>query len=143
MFKYAMDNGFSNSTVIEKKAFEQVQELREDKYRLTKTGRQGLFSDLFYCADCVEKLYFCAIDSLMPKQEHYVCSNYESNTGTCSTHFIRKETLKMFVWQRIFDATVMFIDDIQRFRKIVYQQKFTDVEKSEKRQKKELEQARK
>ena len=49
----------------------------------------------------------------------------------------------MFVWQRIFDATVMFIDDIQRFRKIVYQQKFTDVEKSEKRQKKELEQARK
>ena len=123
--------------------FERVQELRANKRRPTKTGRQGLFSGLLYCADCGEKLYFCTTNSFTPKQEHYVCSNYKSNTGTCSAHFIREETLKLFVRQRIFDVTAMFIDDIQGFQKIVYQQRFAEAEKAVKRQKKELEQARK
>ena len=129
--------------IIEEKVFERVQELRANKRRPTKTGRQGLFSGLLYCADCGEKLYFCTTNSFTPKQEHYVCSNYKSNTGTCSAHFIREETLKLFVRQRIFDVTAMFIDDIQGFQKIVYQQRFTEAEKAVKRQKKELEQARK
>lgn len=129
--------------IIEEKVFERVQELRANKRRPTKTGRQGLFSGLLYCADCGEKLYFCTTNSFTPKQEHYVCSNYKSNTGTCSVHFIREETLKLFVRQRIFDITAMFIDDIQGFQKIVYQQRFAETEKAVKRQKKELEQARK
>ena len=129
--------------IIEEKVFERVQELRANKRRPTKIGRQGLFSGLLYCADCGEKLYFCTTNSFTPKQEHYVCSNYKSNTGTCSAHFIREETLKLFVRQRIFDVTAMFIDDIQGFQKIVYQQRFAEAEKAVKRQKKELEQARK
>lgn len=129
--------------IIGGKVFERVQELRANKRRPAKTGRQGLFSGLLYCADCGEKLYFCTTNSFTPKQEHYVCSNYKSNTGTCSAHFIREETLKLFVRQRIFDVTAMFIGDIQGFQKIVYQQRFTEAEKAVKRQKKELEQARK
>ena len=133
----------TQTAIIEEKVFERVQELRANKRRPTKTGRQGLFSGLLYCADCGEKLYFCTTNSFTPKQEHYVCSNYKSNTGTCSVHFIREETLKLFVRQRIFDITAMFIDDIQGFQKIVYQQRFAETEKAVKRQKKELEQARK
>lgn len=129
--------------IIEEKVFERVQELRANKRRPTKTGRQGLFSGLLYCADCSEKLYFCTTNSFTPKQEHYVCSNYKSNTGTCSAHFIREETLKLFVLQRIFDVTAMFFDDIQSFQNMVYQQRFEEAEKAVKRQKKELEQARK
>ena len=129
--------------IIEEQVFERVQELRANKRRPTKTGRQGLFSGLLYCADCGEKLYFCTTNSFTPKQEHYVCSNYKSNTGTCSAHFIREETLKLFVLQRIFDVTAMFFDDIQRFQNMVYQQRFEEAEKAVKRQKKELEQARK
>jgi hypothetical protein len=129
--------------IIEEQVFERVQELRANKRRPTKTGRQGLFSGLLYCADCGEKLYFCTTNSFTPKQEHYVCSNYKSNTGTCSAHFIREETLKLFVLQRIFDVTAMFFDDIQSFQNMVYQQRFEVAEKEVKRQKKELEQARK
>lgn len=129
--------------IVEEKVFERVQELRANKRRPTKTGRQGLFSGLLYCADCGEKLYFCTTNSFTPKQEHYVCSNYKSNTGTCSAHFIREETLKLFVLQRIFDVTAMFFDDIQSFQNMVYQQRFEEAEKAVKRQKKELEQARK
>ena len=129
--------------IIEEQVFERVQELRANKRRPTKTGRQGLFSGLLYCADCGEKLYFCTTNSFTPKQEHYVCSNYKSNTGTCSAHFIREETLKLFVLQRIFDVTAMFFDDIQSFQNMVYQQRFEEAEKAVKLQKKELEQARK
>ncbi|MFQ9985726.1 MAG: DUF4368 domain-containing protein [Lachnospiraceae bacterium] len=129
--------------IIEEQVFERVQELRANKRRPTKTGRQGLFSGLLYCADCGEKLYFCTTNSFTPKQEHYVCSNYKSNTGTCSAHFIREETLKLFVLQRIFDVTAMFFDDIQSFQNMVYQQRFEEAEKAVKRKKKELEQAKK
>ena len=129
--------------IIEEQVFERVQELRSNKRRPTKTGRQGLFSGLLYCADCGEKLYFCTTNSFTSKQEHYVCSNYKSNTGTCSAHFIREETLKLFVLQRIFDVTAMFFDDIQSFQNMVYQQRFEVAEKAVKRKKKELEQAKK
>ena len=129
--------------IIEEKVWERVQELRANKRRPTKTGRQGLFSGLLYCADCGEKLYFCTTNSFSPKQEHYVCSNYKSNTGTCSAHFIREETLTLFVRQRIFDVTAMFFDDIQGFQNMVYQQRFEEAEKAVKQKKKELEQAKK
>ena len=72
-----------------------------------------------------------------------VCSNYKSNTGTCSAHSIREETLTLFVRQRIFDVTAMFFDDIQSFQNMVYQQRFEEAEKAVTRQKKGLEQARK
>ena len=133
----------TQSAIIEEKVFERVQELRANKRRPTKTGKQGLFSGLLYCADCGEKLYFCTTNSFSPNQEHYVCSNYKSNTGTCSAHFIREETLKRFVLQRIFAVTTMFFDDIQSFRNAVYQQRFAEAEKAIKRKKKELEQAKK
>lgn len=58
-------------------------------------------------------------------------------------HYIREETLKLFVLQRIFDVTAMFFDDIQSLQNMVYQQRFEEAEKTVKRQKKELEQARK
>ena len=136
---------FSNTqpVIIDEKVFERVQELRANKRRPTKTGKQGLFSGLLYCADCGEKLYFCTTNSFSPNQDHYVCSNYKSNTGTCSAHFIREEALKLFVLQRIFAVTAMFFDDIQNFQKAVYQQRFAEAEKAMKRRKKELEQTRK
>ena len=103
--------------IIEEQVFARVQELRENKRRPNKTGKQGLFSGLLYCADCGDKLYFCTANSFSPKQDHYVCSNYKSNTGTCSAHFIREETLKLFVLQRIFDVTALFFDDAMAFEK--------------------------
>ena len=71
------------------------------------------------------------------------CSRYKSNTGSCTAHYIREETLKRIVLKRIFDVTAMFIDDITSFRDMVYEQRFEKMEKDMKRRKKALEQARK
>ena len=44
---------------------------------------------------------------------------------------ILEETLKLFVLQRISDATAMFFDDIESFPNMVYQQRFEEAEKAE------------
>lgn len=129
--------------IVNEKVWQRVQELRANKRRPTKTGKQGLFSGLLCCADCGDKLYFCTTNSFSPHQDRYVCSNYKSNTGTCSAHFIREETLKLFVLRRIFSVTAMFIDNADDFRRVVQKQRFDEMEKAVKRRKKELEQAKK
>lgn len=129
--------------IIEKQVFARVQELRENKRRPSKTGKQGLFSGLLYCADCGDKLYFCTTNSFSPKQDHYVCSNYKSNTGSCSAHFIREETLKLFVLQRIFDVTALFFDDAMAFEEAAKKQRFQEAEKEAKKRRREIAQAEK
>lgn len=58
-------------------------------------------------------------------------------------HYIREETLKLFVLRRIFDVTAMFIDNADDFRRVVQKQRFEETEKTVKRRKRELEQAKK
>ena len=129
--------------IIEEQVFARVQELRENKRRPSKTGKQGLFSGLLYCADCGDKLYFCTTNNFSPKQDHYVCSNYKSNTETCSAHFIREETLKLFVLQRIFDVTASFFDDAMAFEEAAKKQHFQEAEKEARKRKREITQAEK
>ena len=129
--------------IINEKVYERVQELRANKRRPTKTGKQGMFSGLLYCADCGEKLYFCTTNSFSPKQDHYICSNYKSNTGSCSAHFIREETLKQFVLQRIFDVTALFFDDATAFLDAMRKQRFEDAEREAKIRRREIAHAEK
>ncbi len=70
--------------LMENRQWERVQELRKNKRRPAKTGRISMFSGLLYCADCGAKLYFCTCKSYKDdSQNHFVCSNYKSNTGSC------------------------------------------------------------
>ena len=96
--------------IINEKVWERVQELRANKRRPSKQAeRQGLFSGLLYCADCDSKLHFATGKNMTPEQDCYRCARYKSNTGDCTIHFIREETLKRFVLRRIFDVTAMFL----------------------------------
>lgn len=76
-----------------------------------------------------EKLHFCTTNSFSLKQDHYVWSNYKSNTGSCTAHFIREETLMQFVLQRIFDVTDLFFDDATAFLDDMRKQRFWDAER--------------
>lgn len=102
-FKKRMENPKENRRVfegtqppiIERGQWERVQELRKNKRRPTKTGKTGMFSGLVRCADCGAKLYFCTCNTYKDDtQDHFVCSNYKSNTGSCQIHFIREVTLQ-------------------------------------------------
>lgn len=130
--------------IIEEQVFARVQELRENKRRPAKQAeRQGLFSGLLYCADCGSKLHFATGKNMTPQQDCYRCSRYKSNTGDCTMHFIREQTLKRFVLQRIFDVTALFFDDAMAFEEAAKKQRFQEAEKEAKKRKREIAQAEK
>ena len=130
--------------IVDRNVFERVQELRANKRRpANQAERQGLFSGLLYCVDCGSKLHFATGKNMTPKQDCYRCARYKSNTGDCTMHFIREETLKRFVLRRIFDVTAMFFEDIMSFQKAVYEQRFEEAEKAAKKRKREIAQAEK
>ena len=131
-------------TIIDEQVFARVQELRENKRRPAKQAeRQGLFSGLLYCADCGSKLHFATGKNMTPQQDCYRCSRYKSNTGDCTMHFIREETLKLFVLQRIFDVTALSFDDAMAFEEAARKQRFQEAEKEAKKRKREITQAEK
>ena len=130
--------------IIDEQVFARVQELRENKRRPAKQAeRQGLFSGLLYCADCGSKLHFATGKNMTPQQDCYRCSRYKSNTGDCTMHFIREETLKRFVLQRIFDVTALFFDDAMAFEEAAKKQRFQEAEKEAKKRKREIAQVEK
>ena len=130
--------------IIDEQVFVRVQELRENKRRPAKQAeRQGLFSGLLYCADCGSKLHFATGKNMTPQQDCYRCSRYKSNTGDCTMHFIREETLKLFVLQRIFDVTALFFDDAMAFEEAAKKQHFQEAEKEAQKRKREIAQAEK
>ena len=58
-------------------------------------------------------------------------------------HFIREETLKLFVLQRIFDVTALFFDDAMAFEEAAKKQHFQEAEKEAQKRKREIAQAEK
>ena len=98
----------THPAIIDRETWERVQELRKNKRRPTKTGKRGLFSGLAYCADCMSKLYFSTYHGSTEGQDHYVCSNYKSNTGSCTIHYIREKVLTALVLAHL-QATISYV----------------------------------
>lgn len=131
----------THPAIIDPETWERVQELRKNKRRPTKTGKHGLFSGLAYCADCGAKLYFCTSHSFSERQDHYVCSNYKSNTGSCSIHFVREVTLHDLVLQHLRD-TIRYVQDYEDdFIQAVMDKSMADQKKETTRKRRELTQA--
>ncbi len=80
----------TQEAIVSKEQWDIVQELRQNRRRLTKAGRQSLFSGLVYCADCGKKMRFMTYQGCTEAQDRYVCSEYDGGRGTCSCHFIRE-----------------------------------------------------
>ena len=98
----------THPAIIDRETWERVQELRKNKRRRTKTGKQSMFSGLVYCADCGAKLHYCTTASFEDRQNHFRCANYKSNTGTCSAHFIREVVLSDIVLEHL-RQTVQYV----------------------------------
>lgn len=124
--------------IISKEQWERVQELRQSKRRNTKTNKQGLFSGLIFCADCGSKLHFATCKRFDSTQDHYRCSQYKGNTGSCTVHFIREETLKKIVLAQIFDVTAMMYDNADKFFNLVAKQQLDEQTKEMQNKKKQI-----
>ena len=91
----------THPAIISEELFETVQKIREGKRRPTATGKMSLLSGKVFCADCKSKLHYCTTNGFEAKQDFFTCSNYRSNMGSCSAHYIRNVTLCNMVFKHI------------------------------------------
>ena len=89
----------THPAIVDKFLFNTVQEIRKHKRRPTATGKISIFAGKVFCADCGAKLHYCTANGFKNNQDFFVCSNYRSNTGTCTGHYIRAVTLNRLVFQ--------------------------------------------
>ncbi len=107
----------TQEAIISKEVYEKAKDLRKVKRRVTKAGRQGLFSGLLYCSDCGSRLHFRTCKSFESKQDNYVCAKYKSGRGSCSAHYIREQVLEELVADRIRAVTSYVLKDVDGFKK--------------------------
>lgn len=98
----------THPAIIEPEVFKKVQEIRQQRHRRTRTGKSSIFSGLVYCADCGAKMRYCTTSYFEKRQDHFVCANYRSNTGSCSAHFIRAVVLEEMVWMHM-EAVISYV----------------------------------
>lgn len=131
----------THPAIIDRETWERVQELRKNKRRHTKTGKRSMFSGLVYCADCGAKLHYCTTVSFEDRQNHFRCSNYKSNTGTCSAHFIREVVLSDIVLEHL-RYTVGYVQAHEaEFIQAVMDKSATDQKRETAQKRRELTQA--
>ena len=133
----------TQEAIVSQAQFDRVQELRKNKRRPVKAERQGFFSGLLFCADCGGKLHFATSKSFEGKQDHYVCNHYKSNRGTCTAHYIREDTLREIVLERIRAVNAYIRNDVDAFQEEWLQCRKSDQERSIREDKKKIEQAKK
>ena len=97
-----------------------------------------VFLQLLFCADCGSKLHFATCKRFDGTQDHYRCSRYKSNTGDCSAHYIREETLQKIVLSQIFEVTAMMYDNADKFFNLVTKQQLDEQSKEMQNKKKQI-----
>ena len=112
----------THPAIIEQEVFDKVQEIRQQRHRRTKTGKSSLFSGMVYCADCGAKMRYCTTSYFEKRQDHFVCANYRSNTGSCSAHYIRAVVLEDLVWMHM-KAVISYVTRHERYFRAVMEHK--------------------
>lgn len=131
----------THPAIIDQETWERVQELRKNRRRRTKAGRQGLFSGVAYCADCGARLHFATCKTFERTQDNYRCSNYKSNTGSCTAHFIREVVLQDFVLAHLRQTLAFARDHEAEFIQAVTDKTAADQKRAQAAMRKELAQA--
>ena len=112
----------THPAIIEQEVFDKVQQIRKQRHRRTKTGKSSLFSGMVYCADCGAKMRYCTTNYIEKRQDHFVCANYRSNTGSCSAHFIRAVVLEELVWMHM-KAVIFYVTRYEKHFRTVMEQR--------------------
>ena len=133
----------THPAIIEQEVFDKVQQIRKQRHRRTKTGKSSLFSGMVYCADCGAKMRYCTTNYFEKRQDHFVCANYRSNTGSCSAHFIRAVVLEELVWMHMRTAISYVSRYEDHFRAVMEQKLRLSSEAAIRGHKKRLAQAEK
>ena len=112
----------THEAIIEEAVFEKVQQVRQQRHRKTRAGRSSIFSGLVYCADCGEKLYYCATNNYRPEGAFFDCSLHWKHKDKCGTHYIRETVLSHIVLKHIQAVTGYILRHEAHFRTVMEEQ---------------------
>ena len=87
----------THERIIEDDVFEKVQVIRQQRHRMTRTGRSSIFSGLVYCADCGSKMQYGSSNNGDFAQDFFDCSLHKKHREKCGGHFIRVKVLEQLV----------------------------------------------
>ena len=65
---------------------------------------------------------YCTTNYFEKRQDHFVCANYRSNTGSCSAHFIRAVVLEELVWMHM-KAVIFYVTRYEKHFRAVMEHK--------------------
>jgi len=91
--------------IIEASVFWTVQNIRQGRRRVTKTGEPDMFSGLLFCADCHNRMY--RQKKYKGRNGHfYTCASYHVDNieRQCTTHYIGNVALEEIVLRNLREA---------------------------------------
>lgn len=91
----------THERIIDDAVFKKVQEIRQQRHRMTRTGRNSIFSGLVYCADCGSKMLYGSSNNGDLDQDFFDCSLHRKHKEKCNGHFIRVKVLERLVLKHI------------------------------------------
>ena len=112
----------THERIIEDDVFEKVQVIRQQRHRMTRTGRSSVFSGLVYCADCDSKMQYGSSNNGDFAQDFFDCSLHKKNREKCGGHFIRVKVLEHLVLKHIQLVTGYILRYEAHFREVMEQQ---------------------
>ena len=112
----------THERIIDDDVFEKVQEIRQQRHRMTRTGRSSIFSGLVYCADCGSKMLYGSSNNGDFEQDFFDCSLHRKDKEKCHGHFIRVKVLERLVLKHIQAVMGYILRHEDYFRTIMEEQ---------------------
>ena len=112
----------THERIIDDDVFEKVQEIRQQRHRMIRTGRSSIFSGLVYCADCGSKMLYGSSNNGDLDQDFFDCSLHRKSKEKCNGHFIRVKVLERLVLKHIQVVMGYILHHEDYFRTIMEEQ---------------------
>ena len=112
----------THERIIDDDVFEKVQEIRNQRHRMTRTGKSSIFSGMVYCADCGSKMQYGSSNNRDFSQDFFDCSLHKKNGSKCKGHFIRVKVLEGRVLSHVQRVTDYILCHEDYFRKVMEEQ---------------------
>ena len=112
----------THERIIADDVFEKVQVIRQQRHRMTRTGRSSIFSGLVFCADCGSKMQYGSSNNGDFTQDFFDCSLHKKAKEKCGGHFIRVKVLEQLVLKHMQLVTGYILRYEAHFREVMEQQ---------------------
>ena len=112
----------THERIIDDDVFEKVQEIRNQRHRMIRTGKSSIFSGMVYCADCGSKMQYGSSNNRDFSQDFFDCSLHKKNGSKCKGHFIRVKVLEGRVLSHVQRVTDYILRHEDYFRKVMEEQ---------------------